>query len=813
MAIESDTVPSGRVPASAGRPADPGSLRTVATAAGFLGLVVLNLLVVAGVGGPLRPLVGFPVVVLLPGALALRAIGLDAVAGWAWLLRVVALSIAGLTAVSLVLGLLPGAALSATGSLIGLDLLVAALAAAVAIRHRSTPATGWASTVDRTAEHRRTPARGAERLGQLPIRAAAHVAARLLVPDRGTAWVAAAALVPGAAAVWLAVAGASRLDAGGSSAFTVAALVCAAVAVLPAALAARRRDDGRIAGAALYLLGLAVLLATSLRGAGVTGHDIKIEYRVFTDTFTAGSWGPGGANTSYDSCLSITVLPSFLARLLGLAPLDVFTVCFPLLFALVPVAVMLIARHVLPPAQALVAGVLCVAFPTFVNDMTMLNRQQIATLFFAVAVLTLLDERPSRRRTGLLAVLAVGLTVSHYTTTYVAAVLLLGAWAILCAPALVRRRPALTRTGLGAAGALLVVLAAGWATVTGIDAVVGSTVRQAADAVGSRAEVSSDATAYSLVGGSRRLTDQETLDRYVARLRTANATAEVVPAALGCVVRLLPADVLRTTPAGTALADVGIDPGTANSALRTAAVVLYQVGAIAGTALLCWLGWSRRRRGRPVEPDRLVVGSLAAASLLLLAGTVVVPQLSDDYGPLRLFQQALTVLAAGVVLAVATAVRKLRAGAAADRMVVGIAVGCLLTTSGVLPQLTGDYAPQLNLNNAGSYFRAYYAQSDDLATSGWIDANFGPGSAMVADSRDNANLRALTRLQPRVGLAPGAVPRAEPVLVTSDDGRSAVATAVVGDRVLRYEFPLSCVSAGRSLLHADGGHLVYGPAG
>jgi len=60
-------------------------------------------------------------------------------------------------------------------------------------------------------------------------------------------------------------------------------------------------------------------------------------------------------------------------------------------------------------------------------------------------------------------------------------------------------------------------------------------------------------------------------------------------------------------------------------------------------------------------------------------------------------------------------------------------------------------------------------------------------------------------------LAPGVVPATEPVMVTSADGRSAVATAVAGDRVLRYEFPLDCVAAGRPLLHVDGTRRVYGP--
>jgi hypothetical protein len=188
---------------------------------------------------------------------------------------------------------------------------------------------------------------------------------------------------------------------------------------------------------------------------------------------------------------------------------------------------------------------------------------------------------------------------------------------------------------------------------------------------------------------------------------------------------------------------------------------------------------------------------------------VLAPQLSDEYGPLRLFQQALTVLAVAVVVTVAALARRLRAGAG-DRVAVGIAIGCLLTTSGLVPQLLGGYSPQLNLNNAGAYYHAYYAQESDLNADSWVDGHLDHGRAVVADSRDSANVRALTGLFPRTGLAPGVVPLTEPVIVTSPDGQVATATAIVGDRVLRYQFPLECVTAGRPLLHAEGPLRVYG---
>ena len=79
-------------------------------------------------------------------------------------------------------------------------------------------------------------------------------------------------------------------------------------------------------------------------------------------------------------------------------PLDVFRVCFQLIFALVPVG----APADRPPAAAhrrprCCSAGLFVAFPTFVNDMPMLNRQEIALLFFVVGLLALLDARGRRR--------------------------------------------------------------------------------------------------------------------------------------------------------------------------------------------------------------------------------------------------------------------------------------------------------------------------------------------------------------------------------------------------------------------------------
>jgi uncharacterized membrane protein len=744
------------------------------------GLLVLNLIVVTGWPAPLRAVIGFPVAAVLPGALTIRALRITGRTGWNWLLLAVTLSLAWLLAIGLCLGLLPGAALNPIGSLLALDLVIAALAVAAVLCARRWPAAGAAP------ELRVTPSGGAG----------------------SGAGIAAVAL--GAVAVILTVLGANRLNAGGTGSLTATGLAVAAAALAAAVLAGRRH---RVTAAAtgVYLVALAVLLATSLRGIGVTGHDIKVEYRVLLATLDSGSWRPNWLFVGYNSCLSITVLPAFLARLLGLAAVDVFRVCFQVLFAMVPVGVFLLARRRLACGTAVCAAGLFIAFPAFVNDMPMLNRQEIALIFFTVLLGALFDvDSPRWQRATLFVVAAAGMTVSHYSSTYITAVLLTIGWA---ARFLRRRWPARAGTagtpprqvlGLGRPAIAVTLMALAWAVLSGSAATLATGLYQAASAVVDRASVSADAARYSMFTRENRpLTDSEALARYATVVRQSDS---LPPGTLApppeCAPRLLPSDTLATTSAGAALSRAGVPPEQLNDAARGAAVLLFQGGGVAGCIIL----WCRRRREATEA-----LAHLAAGSLALLALAVVAPQLTDSYGLLRLYQQFLVLLAPLIMLSITVPVGWLGARAGLTAAIAGsVAVGCLLTTSGLIPQLTGGYVPQLNLNNAGPYFRAYYGDHDDLSEASWVRRHLRPDAYVVTDARDSGNLRGLTRIYPQEGLVPGAVPSEAHVGLTISGG-SADAVAVAGERVLRYTFPVSCVAAGRPLVHETTRYRLYGP--
>ncbi|MDP9794079.1 hypothetical protein J2S43_002591 [Catenuloplanes nepalensis] len=850
------------------RPVAAPPRRTVRAApvAVMLALAALHALVLADAPAVLRTAIGLPLVMLLPGALLLRAIGVRR-HGPELIFHAVVASLAVLLATAT--GLALAGRLSPRDCLIGLDLTLVVLAVAAAVRGR---------------HHARAGEDGRVPVGRIPAPA-------VLVNT--------ATVFAGAVAVPLAVLGAARLNAGGGPLLSLVALTAVLAAVAGAAYAAGRHRPGVAAGA-LYLAGLAVLLATSLRGTGVTGHDIKIEYHVLVDVLDAGRWRPGGVYPGYNSCLSLTTLPAFLARLLGLAPLDVYRVAYQVVFALAPVGAFLLARRLLPPVAAVLAAGLFIAFPTFVNDMPMLNRQELALLFFLVLLLGLVDVRgPRGPRIALVLIAAAGLTVSHYSSTAVAVALLAVAALLRLArrrvPSMVdgtRRPPALAWPA-----GLLAAMLVGWAVCTGSATAFATGLAETGRAIGARAAVLSDSTRY-LRPGEDAPDDRAALTSYVDGLG-AERSLSALPS---CPPAVLPADELPPTALGDAIRA----PGTANTLLRQAAMLLFLGGAVAGCAVLWWrsrragltpglagrarsgsdhadgaglgpgrvdrAGFAadgagsggltasgagarpvaarvegagslagrvegagslaggadpggipthragrfagRRRYARPLwsgarrstRPAVRIFAELGTAALVLLGIAVIAPQITDSYGLLRLYQQMLPLLGPAVLLALWAWPR--RATATPGLATTALVVVVLASTSGLVPRLTGGYPPQLNLADAGPYYHAWYATDAHARDAAAVERALPPGAPLLADSWVSALLRTYTELEPVEGIAPGVL-WADAFVVVRADG---VATAVIGERVVRYTHPPGCLTAGRTLVATAGSLQVWSRA-
>ncbi|MGY2704707.1 hypothetical protein [Nocardioides sp. HB32] len=591
-----------------------------------------------------------------------------------------------------------------------------------------------------------------------------------------------------AAALLLSVIGAIRLNNGASGFVSVTAVVVSGGALLALMLGRERSTayDAWIVG----LVSAGLLLATSLRGWNITGHDVQAEYLAFTLTNTAQNWEMSALPSAYNACLSVTILPTVLAQTTGLSGLVVFKLLLQLAFALVPVLTYLFARRLVDRRTAIAAAVLTVAFPTFFTDMPYLVRQEVAFFFLALALLAATEPR-SRTTRALVLAFGVGVILSHYSTTYVLLMAMVAALAGLGVIALVRRRRGQERPDTHtlvllhpAMVAALVAITLAWAgpvTHTGGHAseVLHDTVRSltghGADGPGS-----SD-TSYAKPFGDRTSPEQ--------RMHL------FVQATLDYRDQEIPPD-LRAIP----------DPGPADLApavqTQPATPVKMVCALLMEGFLFLGLIWLFRRRttrsggdqALPREVTFLTWGSMAALGLI-----VVVPNLSVDYGVLRAFQQTLLVVAPVMAMGICWVLRK--------RVLTAVVPVALLVVLAGTQQRIG-------LENAGTYYDRFFASDSEMQGLTWlgrVDHADRTNERIIASRNLNVRLLALSENRAPVSdrLYPTLLSRDAYVFVDGqilDQGESTV--FYTGD-LLTYAYPLHELDRHLDLLYDAPQARVY----
>jgi uncharacterized membrane protein len=188
----------------------------------------------------------------------------------------------------------------------------------------------------------------------------------------------------------------------------------------------------------IFAIAIALLFQTTLSNHYLNGGDIQFEYYVAQITKFNQYWNSSlmttigvGAN-NYNTMLSITILPTIYSTVLNLSVFLVFTIIYPLLFSLVPLALYQIFERQIGQRFSFLSVFFFISLSTFYTTMTTLARQMIAELFLVLMFFLLLEysSRPKTNRHPrsipiMLAVFAFGLVVSHYSTAFIALFFLL----------------------------------------------------------------------------------------------------------------------------------------------------------------------------------------------------------------------------------------------------------------------------------------------------------------------------------------------------------------------------------------------------
>ena len=468
-------------------------------------------------------------------------------------------------------------------------------------------------------------------------------------------------LVAAVLALVLAVFGANHLNNGASGHVTWISL---AIVTLIGIFSIRwlRRSRESVISVVIYLVSLTLLLTTSLRGWYVTGHDIQQEYLVFQLTEFHSHWSMTYFHDPYNACLSITILPTELGRIVNVDSPYIFKLFFQMIFALCPVMAYGIFRRFFNRGISTLSVAYFLSFPTFFTDEPFLNRQEIGLLFVAVGLLAATNQVwSSRRRQISFAIAGLGIEISHYSTMYVLVGTLVIALLLSYSSRLfIKSDPAVTRFDLvrldARSGSGRWVPKASTVISTGLVAVfIGIIFAWGTLATRTTSQVLSDgqeaiaARSVKLVifpGASvpaQAVVNDLRKEGLQARAASAPGTYLPWSAVSKAATPVVTQGLTPLTAVGRELNSVGIPVATLNSLARNLVADAEEMFLAVGL-LSIFIGGVRR--------GRLVGGQffwLAAGCTGMIVLITVLPSIAADYGVLRAFQQGLLFFAPIIV--------------------------------------------------------------------------------------------------------------------------------------------------------------------
>lgn len=499
----------------------------------------------------------------------------------------------------------------------------------------------------------------------------------------------------------LAAAGAFRLNNGFGNHITIVALL--AMAGLAVWYIARPKHWNP--AWLIFNIALGLLLSTSLRSWFVSGFDISQEFQVFNLTLQNYHWNLNALpQNAYNACLSLTTMPAMLQQIVGATPEYIYKFLYQMAFALTAVVIYLLGLRVTnKPRIAFLASMLFTAQAQFVGTMPAVVRQEIGLLFFALIIYLLLERKRLGARNGLLvALLGLGMVLSHYSTTYIA-IFVLGLAALMLwtlrLPR-IRERLAGFNPALSAVGISLLTLFLGatsyvWyskinpSSSSNLKSTLSQTWQGITDFKGLNTD--QDGNRMRLILGGNRGTRPEDVYEYKKAM---GITQSITPSEA----TTLP----EKNHVAVWLAARGRD---------LLAIMVKILLPLSSIILLL------NRKARKKTSTITLVG---VSGLVTFMSFVVLPALSQSYNVERVLQQLLIIWAVTGVWALWTLAPHRKALITGGFVVLYFV---LSPGTGVVNQIIGGSAPRLNLNSAGEEYQRYYAHQSEALSAIWAGKN------------------------------------------------------------------------------------------
>ena len=178
----------------------------------------------------------------------------------------------------------------------------------------------------------------------------------------------------------------------------------------------------------IFSISISLLLLLSLRFNHIIGVDTHVEYYYFQTTVDNLHWHVSTMGNALDTCLSISILPTIYQSILNVNGEYLFKIFYSLIYSISPLVIYVISKKYVGELYGFIASCFFMFQPNFLWT-TANSRTSIAILFFALAMMTLFNDKiePLKKRI-LFIIFMVSCMVSHYSTTYVFFFIMIGAF-------------------------------------------------------------------------------------------------------------------------------------------------------------------------------------------------------------------------------------------------------------------------------------------------------------------------------------------------------------------------------------------------
>jgi len=591
--------------------------------------------------------------------------------------------------------------------------------------------------------------------------------------------------------------GASMLNQGRGNLLTIATFVIAGAAILLAIWRSERLSHS-VLPALLFSISISAVWSYSLRSGYLFGWDIQQEFEVFSATQQSGVWAIGH-HTPYDAMLSLTVLPSVLANVASINSLAVFKVLFPVIFSLVPVVLYYAYRLLTREWIAFTAAALSVAQFYYMQQFSALIRQQLAFLFFATIVYLLVDRQwDMRLKRWFICLLMFGLAVSHYSTTYMAIVVLLVVYVVSKLVMLIRR-DSLSK----------VIKSQGYVTWWSIVGLIALSVIWYGPMTHSSSAMAwvSGKHEYSTMFSRGKKAFEQKFQKNNKQSQDTRAYLESIGAQYrenrGYYQYYADAD--NSTIQSKKSVEISRPDYLHKAAVLIDALLRYGwwLLGLAGASVFIYKVFER------FEQQRLELGLFTAlAGVIFIVGHAL-PGMDALYNITRINQQMIMFVALPAVL---TGIYLLRHVSEVLQKIVlssGLALSLFLA-SGLVTQVLGG-SPAANLNNVGGDYQRFYVQKTDVAAASWLGTNMRGDVPVYADRYASLRLIVPTDIKRGImyDLTPETIAKGSYVYADNTNITDGITVASKDGKSYVYEFPANFLKSHKDLLYSNGNAEIY----